>query len=75
MCVSHGFIARCSSRLTLGNFPAVLLIKSQVGMGVLSLPSAMHTLGAVPAVLIILILGLLASCEFKKTFCEIAEPS
>jgi hypothetical protein len=34
-------------------------------MGVLSLPSAMHTLGAVPAVIIITLLGLLTACKLS----------
>jgi amino acid permease len=39
----------------------MLLLKTQIGLGVLALPNVMMTLGIVPALIVIILLGLLTS--------------
>lgn len=42
---------------------AVLMMKAQVGLGVLSLPATFHTLGLVPGVIVLVVIGALWTCE------------
>jgi hypothetical protein len=44
---------------------AVLMFKTQVGLGVLSLPSVLHTLGIVPGTITLLAVGALSTCESR----------
>lgn len=39
----------------------MLLLKTQIGLGVLALPNVMMTLGIVPALIVIILLGLLTT--------------
>lgn len=41
----------------------VLMIKSNVGLGVLSLPVVMHTLGMVPGIIVIITIQAIVTCE------------
>jgi amino acid permease len=39
------------------------MVKVQVGLGVLSLPATLHTLGIVPGVILMLVICAMNSCE------------
>lgn len=41
------------------------MFKTQVGLGVLSLPSVLHTLGIVPGTITLLAVGALSTCESR----------
>lgn len=41
---------------------AIVMVKVQVGLGVLSLPSTLHTLGMVPGVILMLVICAMNSC-------------
>ena len=43
---------------------SVLMIKTQMGLGVLSLPSILGTLGMVPGLICIFVIGFMATCEY-----------
>jgi hypothetical protein len=40
---------------------AVLMLKTQIGLGVLSIPAVFHSLGLIPGVIVILIIGAMTS--------------
>jgi len=40
------------------------MIKTQMGLGVLSLPSILGTLGMVPGLICIFVIGFMATCEW-----------
>jgi len=44
---------------------SVLMIKTQMGLGVLSLPSILGTLGMVPGLICIFVIGFMATCEYR----------
>lgn len=39
------------------------MLKAQVGLGVLSLPSTFHTLGLIPGVIVLVVIAILWTCE------------
>lgn len=38
---------------------AVLMMKTQIGLGVLGIPSALNTLGMIPGVILLLVIGIM----------------
>ena len=48
---------------------AVLMMKAQVGLGVLSLPATFHTLGLVPGLIVLVVIAVLWTCESKRLRC------
>jgi hypothetical protein len=42
---------------------AVLMMKTQVGLGVLSIPAALQTLGMVPGVICLMVIAIMTTCE------------
>ena len=51
---------------------SVLMMKTQVGLGVLSLPATFHTLGMVPGVIILVSIAAIWTCEFLADFSRLA---
>lgn len=56
---------------------SVILVKYQVGLGVLAMPSYMHTLGLIPGIIVIIAVGLMTTWtdyivgSFKKAHPEV----
>lgn len=46
---------------------AVLMMKAQVGLGVLSLPATFHTLGLVPGLIVLVVIAVLWTCESRMS--------
>jgi hypothetical protein len=47
---------------------AVLMMKAQVGLGVLSLPATFHTLGLIPGLIVLVVIAVLWTCEWHFLF-------
>lgn len=47
---------------------AVLMMKAQVGLGVLSLPATFHTLGLIPGLIVLVVIAVLWTCEWPILF-------
>ncbi|GAA5844696.1 hypothetical protein JCM9279_002885 [Rhodotorula babjevae] len=49
---------------------SVLLMKSQIGLGVLAIPSVFHSLGMIPGIICLIVIGALTTCA-RPSSCSL----
>ena len=48
----------------------VLEVKLQIGLGILSVPSVLHTLGFVPGILVLVLIAIMTGCESSQVLTK-----